>query len=672
MEVLQLQPSGSGPISPLISSRRETSFELIKRYFSRVPSTPSSITLSSFQASPQSHQTSSAATSIATVTDPSLTKNTTATSIPVAYETFQIQRLHVSPNMPMDQEIKDLWSQQIRFRLSAELHHHVGEGPWLQQFMMAGKRRDDLSPFVVITCGDVRTRKKVEKLCKKLKWLRVLAKSYNIKLAALVAEITLTAGPAPLVQGMRAIEDSCSVDVPDSTKTCCGQTIYISHFRNSPASQCTFGGLIEIDGTLYGLTAGHPFGAQNTAAEAEFEMDVGRQSLDWPEESENSENDATSDSDFVFSHDSSDDGEQTSDSSTTSTDPVSTKNTAISASNLPGKDSTAAAKYTATSTQVNVLLPITRSTVSLPLHGLHFNLDWALIDVSNLPSVLPNQVPSRENEDGKDFPILGALPAQFEPCGDVTVLTAVNGPQYGYLNASPASLKIGGSLYDVRLITFSQILGKCTYLSLKFIRDETTDDSFLAPGSSGAFVILDRYVCGFIIASRQDVPWAYMVLIHPVLKDIKKVLKAHHVGFPLAPENAKLTTPPASESIAHIGEVASSSGSRRGVENRFALRGFDFNDLEKGEGLSSNPLLAAETSQQVLSSRRQESGSAYPSVTAVAPRQLAVKRYVWRAGGLFTHFLAWIFLAWIFLACFDFLCKVLRELDADSFPFRDP
>lgn len=45
-------------------------------------------------------------------------------------------------------------------------------------------------------------------------------------------------------------------------------------------------------------------------------------------------------------------------------------------------------------------------------------------------------------------------------------------------------------------------------LSFKTIRDEAINDRFLAPGSSGALVILDHYVCGFIIASRQDVPLA--------------------------------------------------------------------------------------------------------------------------------------------------------------------
>lgn len=430
---------------------QETSFERVRRYFRGVPSTPSSITVSSVQSSLQLQQTSSAATSVATATDPSLITSTPATSIVVGYETFQTQGLHVSPNMLMERDILDLWTQQIRFRLSAELQHHVGDGPWLQQLMMAGKRPDDLSPSIVITCGDLRTKKKVEKLCKNLKWLRVLAKSYNIKFAALVAEIILTAGPAPLVTGMQAIDDSCSVDVPESAKTFCGQMIYITRSDSLPASQCTFGGLIAVDRTLYGLTAGHPFATQNITAQADFEINVGRQSLDYPEDSESSETDTTSDSDFIFSHDSSDNGEQTSGASITST------------SSQPSKSPTGTAKSRVKYRHVDVLLPATPSIVSPPQYRLSFNLDWALIDVSNLPYVLPNQVILRETEGGDASPILGTLPAQFEPSGEVTVLTTINGPQSGYLNASPASLKIKGCLYDVRMITLSQTLGKCIY-----------------------------------------------------------------------------------------------------------------------------------------------------------------------------------------------------------------
>src|SRR5271169_6340790 len=126
MEVLELRPSVTGHPSPDISSRLETSFERVKRYFGRVPPTPSVIAVASSEPDTQLQQTISVTTSIATATDPSLATSTPATSILTAYETFQIQGIHVSPSMPVDQETSDFWAQQIRFRLLADLHHHDG------------------------------------------------------------------------------------------------------------------------------------------------------------------------------------------------------------------------------------------------------------------------------------------------------------------------------------------------------------------------------------------------------------------------------------------------------------------------------------------------------------------------------------------------------------------
>jgi hypothetical protein len=180
--------------------------------------------------------------------------------------------------------------------------------------------------------------------------------------------------------------------------------------------------------------------------------------------------------------------------------------------------------------------------------------------------------------------------------------------------------------------------------SCKTIRDETTNNRLLAPGSSGALVVLDHYVCGFIIASRQDVPWAYMALIHPILNDIRMVLKARDVDFPSAAEI----------NWAHIGEAASSSVSRRDVNQPFALGD---PDLENGidDPPASKLSLMAHSAQHDLDSRPQESERVYPSVPVVSPGQLKLSN-IWHVGDLFTDFLAWIF-----LVCFDFICRVFRR-----------
>lgn len=181
-------------------------------------------------------------------------------------------------------------------------------------------------------------------------------------------------------------------------------------------------------------------------------------------------------------------------------------------------------------------------------------------------------------------------------------------------------------------------------------------------------VVFDRYVCGLIIASRPDVPWAYMTPIHPVLDGIKKVLKATNVGFPSPTDLAKLSGPPVSDSATQVGEIASSSRFKSSLEKSSKYLEEDVNtDLgppewkvdgsneedapytEKDEAQSSDPLL------HDLCSWQQESEYVYASLPSAAPRQLAAKGFALLVGDLFTDFLAWIF-----LACFDFLCSAFR------------
>ncbi|KAL8823055.1 MAG: hypothetical protein Q9191_006225 [Dirinaria sp. TL-2023a] len=62
-----------------------------------------------------------------------------------------------------------------------------------------------------------------------------------------------------------------------------------------------------------------------------------------------------------------------------------------------------------------------------------------------------------------------------------------------------------------------------------------------ALGSSGAWVLLGAKLCGYVIAVRQDIPWAYMVAIEPVMRDIGRMFKTDDVRLPTATEIRSLT-----------------------------------------------------------------------------------------------------------------------------------
>ena len=63
-----------------------------------------------------------------------------------------------------------------------------------------------------------------------------------------------------------------------------------------------------------------------------------------------------------------------------------------------------------------------------------------------------------------------------------------------------------------------------------------------ALGSSGAWVTLGDKICGYIVAIRRDIPWAYMIAIEPTLKDIGRIFRTNDVRLPKIAEAESLST----------------------------------------------------------------------------------------------------------------------------------
>lgn len=87
-----------------------------------------------------------------------------------------------------------------------------------------------------------------------------------------------------------------------------------------------------------------------------------------------------------------------------------------------------------------------------------FDYDWALLDLSELSAEELDSILTAGTSRGK--PIHGVLPERIEAQGRVSISVAGNPPLYGYLSSTPSSLDFGESLYDVRLITLDEPLGK--------------------------------------------------------------------------------------------------------------------------------------------------------------------------------------------------------------------
>src|SRR3984885_16114518 len=55
---------------------------------------------------------------------------------------------------------------------------------------------------------------------------------------------------------------------------------------------------------------------------------------------------------------------------------------------------------------------------------------------------------------------------------------------------------------------------------------------FTAYGDSGAWVLHDGKLCGHVVGGKGHLPWAYMVPIHQILREIKLAFGTNDVCLP--------------------------------------------------------------------------------------------------------------------------------------------
>jgi hypothetical protein len=197
MATLQADPNDIEPDAQthyVAVSNSRSYLDRIKNRLARIPTTPSFIasrTLPSEQGPPASVTRTSTAT---TGSGSQSSMSTAATSVSSLPPSFLVQSFHISPSTPVNDEIQSIWTQQIKSRLRAVLLHEIPTGTCVQEFMMAGKRPDALKPAVVVSCGDVVTKKKVENTFKGQVWLQELLKKNGIMFIVVIAKTRLSMG----------------------------------------------------------------------------------------------------------------------------------------------------------------------------------------------------------------------------------------------------------------------------------------------------------------------------------------------------------------------------------------------------------------------------------------------------------------------------------------------
>ncbi|EXJ69219.1 CAMK/PKD protein kinase [Cladophialophora psammophila CBS 110553] len=162
--------------------------------------------------------------------------------------------------------------------------------------------------------------------------------------------------------------------------------------------------------------------------------------------------------------------------------------------------------------QVKILFPPVSASNSKLDNCVEDDCDWLLVDLFTLPPdalekvLRPNQISGTE--------VRGFAAGDVEDQGFVTI-SVLGGLRTGVLTNISSTLNINGSRYEAMLITM---------------------DKLLPLGTSGIWVKKGDCVAGYIIAVRQDLPWAYMIPMGDAITDMKKTLRTNDVRIPEAAE----------------------------------------------------------------------------------------------------------------------------------------
>lgn len=383
---------------------------------------------------------------------------------------------------------------------------------------MAGRKKNEMNPTVIITCGDALTKRKVGKTCKgqECRWLRHLLKENNIALITVATNpLALSAKSAPsedIGTAMNAAYSTYSLQhLPSYVTTSCGAKIFLRDGNKRPWRYCTLGGLLLVNGQVMGMTAGHP-----------FLMNGG-----WPtslnEENADDDTSSTASSEtFVFNMGTDE---------TDRTD-VPTKSSPTSWNQAREHISQTFLSQNWRCEENVIHTQPTADNIGTDT-DTYTSLDWALL------KALPASIIERPNQTCSGAAIeelaLGSV------YGAVSISLADVGPQSGYLHPSTVTIKVERWILEAQLITLDSVLRMCLISPLNCLK--TDKHVFVAAGCSGAWVILEGKLCGCIVMARTDVPWAYMVPIGPIMDNIRTMLQTDNVRLPKAGELESLRPP---------------------------------------------------------------------------------------------------------------------------------
>lgn len=436
------------------------------------------------------------------------------------------RKVIVAPNMrhKIDQELLSAWDKKISLRLWNDLDR-LGTGAVVAlEFHMAGQSKKRLKPTIIITCDDAKSQKHNTEKVKGLKWLQpyrlnccVVKNSDKRRLLALTKADENSTFPSVIA------------NISADTTTLCGVPATLKYPSMDNMTPFRLGGLIMVDTETFCLTAGHMVAVPSCTGDLST-------TVTQAQSSDNNSTTEADDSSIIFTI-----GELMGDDDTEiESDGLDEENGVYAPAADHGASETASKLGLSDGSKWARLGNLTSSfpheEVLETQRSISSPSDWGLIQLADSKHWLPNTV----HLPGETFErVIEDITTKDElSSGLVWVITASVRPRPGFLTLGTAFVFLYGSRFLVQQIALEDALGM--FATLQYLEYLFHGLTIPVPGDSGSWVIKDGRLCGYIIAGRPGLKWAYMISIEDVFADIKKTFSAGQVRLPRAPENCSL------------------------------------------------------------------------------------------------------------------------------------
>jgi hypothetical protein len=305
---------------------------------------------------------------------------------------------------------------------------------------MAGDRPQWLAPSILVWCYAEDTKARVRKHFEDEAWLKYGMHIHRMNHYILDKPPRRSAKPAFLHGQSLCILGGCSVIVPEHNSTSCGLTLVLES-----GEKCNIGGLIFVDGAPYLITTRHGLDGFLRSLRRRQGIIRFKSAGRRPSTCSEVPPSVSTDGDAPASDNS---------SYTPFTTPPSSQTSPEGRPEKLYRSATTRARNA--NHQVNILCPPIPADEDSVLECPADDFDWALVDLSDAPSALLEDILRPNMVHGK--PIQGLHLGEIDDQRTVTVVTAGVEAQLGLLSSVSSTLQVDGSLHDVRLITLDKPL----------------------------------------------------------------------------------------------------------------------------------------------------------------------------------------------------------------------